>query len=93
MISGEFLILGLLSYLLTSKTKLSTNIAGGTLTVVTFGFFINCRNEFEKKLKENAELGELMNLIIKYRGTELEAKFQEKYTEKVKEMDSKSKYV
>jgi len=79
--------------LLTSKALLSSNIAVGSLTVVSFGYFFHCRTEFEKKLKENAELGELMNLIIKYRGTELESKFQEKYTEKVREMDSKSKYV
>jgi hypothetical protein len=84
---------GLLSYLMTSRAWLSTHIATGSLTVVTFGYFIHCRTEFEKKLKENAELGELMNLIIKYRGTELESKFQEKYTEKMREMDSKSKYV
>ena len=84
---------GLLSYLFTSRAQLSSHIFFGTWTVVTFGYFHHCRTEFEKKLKENAELGELMNLIIKYRGTDLESKFQEKYTEKVREMDSKSKYV
>ena len=79
--------------MLTSKLRLSSHIGFGSLTVVTFGYFIKCRTEFDNKLKENAELGELMNLIIKYRGTELESKFQEKYTEKVREMDAKSKYV
>ena len=49
--------------------------------------------EYEKKIAQNAELGDLMNLIIKYRGTELEEQFQKKYQEKVREMDSKSKYV
>ena len=34
-----------------------------------------------------------MNLIIRYRGTELEEQFQTKYKEKLEEIDKKSKYV
>jgi hypothetical protein len=45
------------------------------------------------KLEQNKELGDLMNLIIKYRGTELESQFQMKYKEKLEEIDKKSKYV
>lgn len=65
----------------------------GTYLVVSGAYFLNCRMEFEQKIKENKELGELMNLIIKYRGTELEQQFQQKYHEKLTEIDSKSKYV
>jgi hypothetical protein len=44
-------------------------------------------------MEQNKELGEIMNQIIKYRGTELEGKLQEKYTEKMMEIDKKSKYI
>lgn len=87
------MILGLFSYLVTSKVKLASNIGMGSYLLISAGYFFNCRREFNKKLDENKELGEIMNLIIKYRGTELEEQFQKKYKEKLQEMDSKSKYV
>lgn len=65
----------------------------GSFILVTAGYFANCRMEFDRKVKENKELSDLMNLIIKYKGTELEEQFQKKYSEKVMEMDAKSKYV
>ena len=84
------LIIGLFSYLVTSKARIATHLTFGSCAAITGACFVQCRTAFDKKLKENAELGELMNLIIKYRGTELEGKFQEMYREKVKDMDSKS---
>ena len=56
---------------------------------ISYPFFL----EFNKKLEQNKELGEIMNLIIRYRGTELEEQFQTKYKEKLEEIDKKSKYV
>ena len=87
------LVIGLITYLVTSRAKMASHVSFGSLWAITGVYFVHCKNEFDKKLKENAELGEIMNLIIKYRGTELEDKFQETYREKVKQMDSKSKYV
>lgn len=87
------LVAGLLSYLVTSKYKVSSHVVAGTFLTVTGGFFVNCRMEFEKKVKQNKELGEIMNLIIKYRGTDLEQQLQQTYKEKLQEIDSKSKYV
>ena len=82
-----------MSYLATSKFRTSLHIGFGSWWLVTGVYFFKCRTEFDKKLKENKELGEIMNLIIKYRGTELEGQFQEKYHEKLMEMDKKAKYV
>jgi hypothetical protein len=65
----------------------------GTFGIVSVGFFVNCRMEFNKKLEQNKELGELMNMIVKYRGTELEGQLQKRYQEKLIEIDSKAKYV
>lgn len=65
----------------------------GSYLVVSAGYFANCRYEFNKQVEQNKELGDIMNLIIKYRGTELEEQFQKKYKEKLEEIDSKSKYV
>ena len=48
---------------------------------------------FQKTLDENKELGRLMDLIIEYEGTELEEQFKQKYTEKMREMDKKAKYI
>jgi len=84
---------GLAAYLATSRVKLAANIAMGTYLAVSAGYFTNCRIEFNKKLSQNAELGEIMNLIIKYRGTELEGQLQKKYNEKLQEIDPTSKYV
>ncbi len=87
------MITGLFSYLATSKPHRSAKIGLATYLVVTCGYFVNCRMEFDEKLKQNKELGEIMNQIIKYRGTELEGALQEKYTEKMKEIDKKSKCI
>ncbi|CAF1008486.1 unnamed protein product [Brachionus calyciflorus] len=87
------MILGLFSYLVTSRVKLASNVAMGSYLLISAGYFANCRYEFNKKIAQNKELGDIMNLIIKYRGTELEAQFQQKYKEKLEEIDSKSKYV
>ncbi|RNA28860.1 cytochrome c oxidase 20 -like protein [Brachionus plicatilis] len=87
------LVLGLFSYLFTNKVKLASNVAMGSYLLVSAGYFANCRLEFNKKVSQNKELGDIMNLIIKYRGTELEEQFQKKYKEKLEEIDSKSKYV
>jgi hypothetical protein len=65
----------------------------GAYLVVTAGYFTKCRMEFNKKIEQNKELGEIMNLIIKYRGTDLEPQLQRKYSEKLQEMDPKSKFV
>jgi hypothetical protein len=65
----------------------------GSYLLVTGYYFVTCRMEFERKLKENKELTEIMELIIKYRGTELENQFQQKYKEKLIEMDKKAKYI
>lgn len=87
------MVLGLFSYLVTSRVKLASNVAMGSYLCISAGYFINCRREFNKKVEQNKELGDIMNLIIKYRGTELEGQFQKKYQEKLEELDSKSKYV
>ncbi len=65
----------------------------GSFLIVSAGFFTQCRLEFNKQVAQNKELGEIMNLVIKYRGTELEPQFQRKYNEKLQEMDPKSKFV
>jgi hypothetical protein len=65
----------------------------GTFLGVTAVYFKICHDEFAKKMQENKEVGEIMELIIKYRGTEVEAKLKEKYKEKIEEMDKKAKYV
>lgn len=65
----------------------------GSYLIISAAYFTQCRMEFNKKLEQNKELGDLMNLIIRYRGTDLEASFQEKYKEKLEEIDKKSKYV
>jgi len=49
--------------------------------------------EFNKQVEKNKELGEIMNMIIKYRGTDLEEQFQKRYQEKIQELDTKSKFV
>ncbi len=72
---------------------MSANLAMGSYLLISGVYFVNCRMEYNKKIEQNTELGELMNLIIKYRGTELEGQFQKKYQEKVRELDTKSKYV
>ena len=72
---------------------MSANLAMGSYFLISGVYFVNCRMEYNKKIEQNTELGELMNLIIKYRGTELEGQFQKKYQEKVRELDTKSKYV
>ena len=87
------LITGLLVYLFTSKPRISAHTSVLTFLGVTGVYFKICRDEFEKKMKENKEIGEIMELIIKYRGTEVEAKLKEKYKEKLEEMDKKAKYV
>jgi hypothetical protein len=87
------LVVGLVSFLVTSKSLLSSHLAMGTFGIVSVGFFVNCRMEFNKKLEQNKELGELMNMIVKYRGTELEGQLQKRYQEKLIEIDSKAKYV
>lgn len=87
------MIVGLFSYLVTSRARLASNLAMASYLVISAGYFANCRIEFNQKLEQNKELGELMNLIIRYRGTELEEQFQTKYKEKLEEIDKKSKYV
>ena len=79
--------------MITSKSRTASNFAVGSFMAITVGYFINCRRDFEAKLQQNKELGELMNMIIKYRGTDMEAQLQKKYKEKVEEMDKKAKYV
>ena len=76
------MILGLFSYLVTSRAKLASHVAMGSYMLISAGYFVNCRMEFNNKLEQNKELGDLMNLIIRYRGTELESQFQMKYKEK-----------
>lgn len=83
----------MVTYLVTSRAKLAANLAMGSYLIISGVYFANCRIEFNKKLEQNKELGDLMNLIIRYRGTELESQFQTKYKEKLEEMDKKSKYV
>jgi hypothetical protein len=68
-------------------------VAIGSWSIVTLGYFIKCRTEFDKKVAQNKELGDIMNMIIKYRGTDLEPKLQQKYNEKLQEIDKKSKYI
>jgi hypothetical protein len=65
----------------------------GSFAAITLGYFVKCRRDFDRKLAENKELGEIMNMIIKYRGTEMEAQLQKRYKEKMEEIDSKAKYV
>lgn len=78
---------------MTSKARVASNLAFGSFALVTVAYFTHCRMEFDKQVKQNKELGELMNMIIKYKGTELEEQFQKKYSEKLLEMDTKSKFV
>lgn len=87
------LVAGVLSYLFTSRMKFATNAAFGSFFLVTAVYFTNCRIEFNRTVEQNKELGELMNMIVKYKGTELEEQFQKKYSEKLMEMDTKSKFV
>ena len=87
------MLTGLFSYLVTSKANRSAQMGLGVYFLVTSGYYYNCRREFTEKMEQNKELGEIMNQIIKYRGTELEGKLQEKYTEKMMEIDKKSKYI
>ena len=87
------MIIGLFSYLITSKAHKSTKIGLGSFGAITMGYFINCRREFDAKLEQNKELGEIMNMIIRYRGTELENQLQEQYKKKLEEIDKKSKYI
>jgi hypothetical protein len=65
----------------------------GSFIAVTLGYFFVCRREFDVMMAKNKELGDIMNLIIKYKGTEMESKLQEKYSEKLKDLDKKAKYV
>jgi hypothetical protein len=87
------LTIGLISYLASSRAKTAANLTLGSFTAITLAYFFNCRREFDRKVKENKELGEIMNMIIKYRGTEMEEQLQKKYKEKMEEIDSKAKYV
>ncbi len=87
------MLTGLFSFIATNKAHKSAMVGIGTYFFVTCGYYYNCRAEFEEKIKHNKELGDIMNQIIKYRGTELEGALQEQYTEKMKEIDKKSKYI
>ena len=79
------LVTSLVSYLATSKAKMSANIGMGTYLAVSAGYFFVCRRDYDQKIAQNKELGDLMNLIIKYRGTELEQQLQQRYKEKCEE--------
>ena len=87
------LFTGLVTYIATNKPLRAFKVSVGSFSVITLGYFVKCRIEFNKKVEQNKELGQIMDMIIKYRGTELESQFQQRYTEKLKEMDTKSKYV
>ena len=86
-------IIGVVTYIATSRARLASHLTVGSFALVTAGYFYKCRKEFDEKLKQNKELGELMDMIIKYRGTEMEGQLQKRYKEKVEEMDTKAKYV
>jgi hypothetical protein len=65
----------------------------GSFLTISSAYFITCRMEFNKQVEKNKELGEIMNMIIKYRGTDLEEQFQKRYQEKIQELDTKSKFI
>lgn len=79
------LVTSLVGYLVTSKARLAANIGMGTYLAVSAGYFFVCRRDYDNKIAQNKELGDLMNLIIKYRGTELEQQLQQRYKEKCEE--------
>lgn len=87
------MVIGLVTYLATSRARIASHLTVGSFILVTGGYFVKCRREFDRMLEQNKELGELMNMIVKHRGTELEEQLQKKYKEKVEEMDKKAKYV
>jgi hypothetical protein len=80
-------VIGLISYFWKGKARLSFNLTFLSYSLIMFASFVKCQNDFQKKAKCNKELAELMSLIYKYRGTELEEQFQQKYKEKVQELD------
>jgi len=84
---------GLLSFLVTSKAFVAAELAYATLAGVGFGYFVHCRQQYERMARDNQELGRLMKLMHEYRGTEIEAQLQQQYVAKSKEMDKKAKYI
>lgn len=87
------LVTGLFTYLLTSRSKYALHATFLTFFGVSTVYFKLCQDEYRAKLKENEQIGEIMNLIVKYRGTEMEGKLKEEYKERVSRLDEKSKYV
>lgn len=87
------MLTSLFTYLVTSRANRAAQFGLGAYLCVTVGYFGQCRKEFDEKVKQNKELGEIMNQIIKYRGTDLELSLQEKYKDKMMEIDKKSKYI
>ncbi len=83
------MVASLLTYLVARKPKYTTHVGMGTYMVVTAVYFVQCRRDFDKKVAQNKELGDLMNMIIKYRGTELETQLQQRYKEKCNEFTNK----
>jgi len=84
---------GLLSFLVTSKAYVAAELAYATLAGVGFGYFVHCREQYERMARDNKELGRLMKLMHEYRGTEIETQLQQQYVVKAKEMDKKAKYI
>lgn len=84
---------GLITYLLTSQPLKAVHGSFITLFGVGSYYFITCYNDYKKKLKENKEVGEIMDLIVKYRGTEMEENLKREYIDRIKKMDDKSKFI
>lgn len=83
----------LLVFLLTSNSKRAVWTFTGTFLVVSNVYFKLCYDEFQERIKENKEVNELMQMLVKYRGTEIEEKLKIKYKEKLEEIDKKAKFV
>ncbi len=87
------IVAGLLTYLVTSRSRWAIHSSFITYFGVSVVYFKICYDEYKHTLKQNKEVGEIMDLIVKYRGTEMEDKLREQYKDKVSRMDVKSKFV
>ncbi|XP_067627995.1 cytochrome c oxidase assembly protein COX20, mitochondrial [Eurosta solidaginis] len=69
--------MGVLTFLGTSRTRLSTHVAFGSFFFGTMGYWLVCRYQWSKKRFEYAQLKEAMRRKSTYEGTDIERQVEE----------------